>query len=87
MAEVVELLPASADIRYMMSFTYLILAIIGIIPNIILAITLIKIGTMPKQKVFVLLAEQILISDFCELSSQLIVAFPLSFYGKNVGAA
>ncbi|KAK5971588.1 hypothetical protein GCK32_013759, partial [Trichostrongylus colubriformis] len=43
MAAVVELLPPPADIRHMMSFTYLILSIIGIIPNIILAITLIKI--------------------------------------------
>ncbi|XGW06577.1 hypothetical protein V3C99_016691 [Haemonchus contortus] len=78
------LLPASQEIRYLMAFTYLILSIIGIIPNIILAVTLIKIGTMPKQKVFVLLAEQILISDFCQLSSQLFVAFPLSLFGKNI---
>ncbi|KAK6019434.1 hypothetical protein OSTOST_14930 [Ostertagia ostertagi] len=84
MSAAVLLLPPSQGIRYMMSLTYLILSIIGIIPNIILAITLIKIGSMPKQKMFVLLAEQILISDFCQLSSQLIVAFPLSFYGANI---
>ncbi|KAK6038563.1 hypothetical protein COOONC_23932 [Cooperia oncophora] len=84
MAAAVELLPPPEGIRFMMSFTYLILSIIGLIPNIILAITLIKIGSMPKQKMFVLLAEQILISDFCQLSSQLFVAFPLSFYGQNI---
>ncbi|VDO84311.1 unnamed protein product [Heligmosomoides polygyrus] len=75
---------ASANIRYMMAFTYLILSVIGIIPNIILAITLYKLGSMPKQNVFVLLAKQILISDFCQLSSQLFVAFPLALYGRNI---
>ncbi|WKY12712.1 hypothetical protein Q1695_003930 [Nippostrongylus brasiliensis] len=67
-----------------MSFTYLLLSLVGIVSNIILAITLIKLGPMPKQNAFVLLAKQILISDFCQLIAQPVVGFPLSFYGKNI---
>ncbi|WKY12711.1 hypothetical protein Q1695_003930 [Nippostrongylus brasiliensis] len=79
-----EATTASAGIRYMMSFTYLLLSLVGIVSNIILAITLIKLGPMPKQNAFVLLAKQILISDFCQLIAQPVVGFPLSFYGKNI---
>ncbi|CAJ0588161.1 unnamed protein product [Cylicocyclus nassatus] len=75
---------APEEIRVMMATTYLALSIIGIVPNILLGITLIQKRGKLLQTCFFMLTTQILLCDLGELLTQIIIAFPLSLYGKNI---
>ncbi|EYB90418.1 hypothetical protein Y032_0220g2508 [Ancylostoma ceylanicum] len=73
-----------SEIRIMMATTYLALSIMGLLPNILLAIVLIKNRSKLLRTCFFVITTQILICDIGELLTQVIVAFPLSLYGSNV---
>ncbi|WKY12708.1 hypothetical protein Q1695_003928 [Nippostrongylus brasiliensis] len=75
----------STEIRLLLASTYLILSIVGIIPNILFAIMLYRSRRKIGQVSFFALAGQILACDLGQLSTtQLVVAFPLSLWGTNI---